>query len=89
MAEPLRIYLAKQLPPNLGKWEIYRDGTPTGEMVTNATIRKFLDTDQYKAFLLGEDIFLVPGTIFRKRNYKNRAEKKSMAYINQHRLKSD
>ena len=69
----IRIYLAQQIAPNRGKYEIYREGKPTGEIVTHATIRKFLDPEQYAAFIMrGEDIFLVPGERFRKRNHKEK-----------------
>ena len=69
----IRIYLAQQIAPNRGKYEIYREGKPTGEIVTAATIRKFLDPQQYADFIMkGDDIFLVPGERFRKRSHKEK-----------------
>ena len=71
MAE-IRIYLAQQVAPNRGKYEIYREGKPTGEMVTVSMIRKFLTPKQYSAFVNGDDIFLVQGEKFRTRNHKKK-----------------
>lgn len=88
MAKPIRIYLSRQPMPNVGTWEIYREGTPTGEMVTNSVIRKILDKDQYKDFIDGEDIFLIPGERFRTRNHKKKLDKKGRAILNNRRIKN-
>ncbi|RLD50448.1 MAG: hypothetical protein DRI97_17025 [Bacteroidetes bacterium] len=88
MAKPIRIYLSQQHQPNIGKWEIYREGKPTGEMVTNATIRKILDRDQYKDFLLGDSIFLIPGERFRCRSHKEKVVKGGRTYLNKRRTKN-
>lgn len=88
MAKPIRIYLSQQPPPNVGKWEIYREAKPTGEMVTNSTIRRILDDDQYKEFLSGDTIFLVPGERFRTRDHKTKLAKKGRTEINKKRIKN-
>jgi hypothetical protein len=68
----IRIYLAEQIAPNRGKYEIYREGKPTGEIIGVTGIRKFLTPEQYANFLNGDDIFLVPGEKFRTRNHKQK-----------------
>lgn len=78
----IRIYLSEQPPPNRGRFEIYRDGKPTGEMATITTIRKMLTNAQYKQFTMGEDIFLVKGEVFRARNYKEQVVKNSRTHNN-------
>jgi len=88
MAKLLNIYLSQQPQPNIGKWEIYREGKPTGEMIANSTIRKILDQDQYKEFLLGDTIFLIPGNRFRSRNHKPKEIKSGRAYRNKRRIKN-
>lgn len=84
----IRIYLAEQTQPNIGKWEIYREGKPTGEMITNTMIRKILTTEQYKQFILGETIFMIPGERYRARGYKERIEKRGRVHINFNRKKN-
>jgi len=88
MAKPIRIYLAEQLQPNIGKWEIYREGKPTGEMVTNAVIRKILNTEQYKQFTHGDTIFMIPGEQFRTRRHKRKVDKKGRTFNNLNRKKN-
>lgn len=89
MGNPIRIYLSQQHQPNIGKWEIYREGVPTGEMITNSTIRKMLDREQYKAFLTGDSIFLIPGDRFRSRHHKLKVPKNGRTYRNNKRIKND
>ena len=60
MAKLLNIYLPPCPHPDKGKREIFRDGKRTGEIITNAGVRKLLDREQYIDFLNGEDIFYVP-----------------------------
>ena len=66
----IRIYLSKQ--PSSQNYEIYRDGKATGEIIDLKVIRKMLTDDQYKSFIEGDTIFLVPGERFRTRNHKAR-----------------
>ena len=84
----IRIYLAEQTQPNIGKWEIYREGKPTGEMITNTVIRKLLDTRQYKLFTQGETIFMIPGERFRARKYGEKIANKGRVYNNFNRKKN-
>ena len=84
----IRIYLAEQTQPNIGKWEIYREGKPTGEMVTATTIRILLTTEQYKQFTLGETFFKVPGERFRTRRHREPVAKKGRVYNNFNRKKN-
>ena len=88
MAKPIRIYFAEQHQPNIGKWEIYREGKPTGEMITNEVIRKILDENQYKQFAQGDTIFMIPGTRFRTREHKDKVTKNGRVYHNQTRKKN-
>ena len=84
----IRIYFAEQIRPNIGKWEIYREGKPTGEMVTTATIRKLLTTEQYKQFVQGDTIFMIPGDQFRARKHKEPVIKKGRTFHNLNRNKN-
>lgn len=88
MAKPIRIYFAEQHQPNIGKWEIYREGKPTGEMITNAVIRKILDTEQYKQFTQGDTIFMIPGEKFRTRDHKSKVDKNGRVFNNLNRKKN-
>lgn len=73
----IRIYLSKQPSPARGTYEIYRDGKPTGELVTNAMIRTFLTPAQYRDFLNGDDIFQVQGETFRTRKHNKSKHKRN------------
>ena len=84
----VRIYLAEQHLPNIGKWEIYREGKPTGEMITNRTIRKILNDDQYRQFIAGDTIFMIPADKFRKRHHKEKVVKNGRIYHNQKKRKN-
>ena len=68
MSKEVRIYLAEQPHPNKGKWEIYKEGTPTGELIGNKVIRRLLSIDQYLAFINGDDIFIISKDKYKARN---------------------
>ena len=72
MAKLLNIYIPPCPAPNRGKFEIFRDGKRTGEIINNTGVRKLLNRSQYKAFLNGDDIFYVPAERFRTRNHKQK-----------------
>lgn len=72
MAKVLRIYLPPAPSPDLGKYEVFRDGKRTGDMITNKEVRSLLTRDQYNLFLKGEDIFLVPADKYRTRKHNKR-----------------
>jgi hypothetical protein len=72
MAKALNIYLTPCPAPNKGKYEIYREGKPTGELISNTGIRKLLTREQYHDFLEGDSIFYVPANKFRKRNHRSK-----------------
>ena len=84
----IRIYFAEQVQPNIGKWEIYREGKPTAEMVTATTIRRLLSTDQYKQFIQGDTIFMIQGERFRTRRHREPVAKKGRVYNNFNRKKN-
>jgi hypothetical protein len=72
----IHIYLSyKSKTP--GRYEIYRDGKPTGEMTDTSTLLKILSQEQYKEFMAGEQIFYVDGNLWRSRHYKRKKRKKS------------
>lgn len=75
MAKLLNIYLPPCPHPDKGKYEIFRDGKRTGEIITNAGVRKLLTREQYDKFLNGEDIFYVPAEKFRTRSHKRKQAK--------------
>ncbi len=72
MSKLLNIYLTPVPAPNKGKYEIYREGKPTGELISNRGIRKLLTREQYHDFLEGDSIFYVSGWKFRTRNHKSK-----------------
>jgi hypothetical protein len=65
----IRIYLSKQ-SHTVDKYQLYRDGKPTGEFINNKQIKKLLTTEQYKSFIEGDSIFQIDGQKWRARNYK-------------------
>jgi hypothetical protein len=69
MAKPIYIYLSRQ---RSALHEIYREGKPTGELVSNIVIKRFLNQDQYNEFKDGQQIFFVDGETFRKRYHKEK-----------------
>ena len=71
----IHIYLAEQ-PKTPGRYEIYRDGKPTGEMTDTSTLLRILTQDQYREFQAGEQIFYVDGNLWRRRHYKRKKRKK-------------
>lgn len=71
----IRLYFAQLTGPDHGKYEIYREGVPTGEIVERNNICKLLSKDQFSNFVNGDDIFMVPGKVWRARNYKNKGNK--------------
>ena len=71
----IHIYLAEQ-PKEPGRFEIYKEGKPTGELVCTPTLLKILTQDQFRQFLTGEQIFYVDGIIWRRRYYKRKRRKK-------------
>jgi len=75
MAKLLNIYLSQAPAPNKGKYEIFRDGKRTGELITNTEIRSLLTREQYKLFLSGDDIFYIQAERFRTRNHKKSTKK--------------
>jgi len=70
MKKTTRIYLAEQTYPNKGKFEIYENGKPTGQIVDRKRIRKLLNKSQFKDFSLGDDIFII-----QKENIQNNPTK--------------
>ena len=72
MAKLLNIYLSRRPHPEKGKFEIFRDGKRTGEIIASSGVRKLLNRDQYKDFLQGEDIFYVPAEKFRTRHHRQK-----------------
>ena len=75
MAKQLNIYLPPAPAPNIGKYEIFRDGERTGELITNSGIRAILTREQYSQFLHGDDIFYVQADKFRTRTHKKKTKK--------------
>lgn len=75
MAKLLNIYLPPCPYPDRGKYEIFRDGKRTGEIITNVGVRELLTRKQYNDFLNGEDIFYVPAEKFRTRNHRSKQVK--------------
>ncbi len=75
MAKLLNLYLPPCPYPDKGKYEIFRDGKRTGEIITNVGVRELLSREQYRKFLNGEDIFYVPAEKFRTRNHRRKSEK--------------
>lgn len=78
MARMVRIYFSKRPFPNLGTYEIFKDGKPTGEIVRNSLIRKILDQQQYQLFIAGEEIFMIPADRFRTRHHKKKPNKRKI-----------
>ena len=74
----IRVYFAEQTGPDSGKYEIYREGKPTGELLTLTGIRSILTRPQYNEFVRGQEIFKVPGTIFRTRLYKSKVSRRKL-----------
>jgi hypothetical protein len=72
----VHIYLSKTEP---GKYEIWRDQAPTGEVVGIHFIRqKLLTRKQFQEFIRQENaIFYIDGQRWRSRNYKRKLKKSS------------
>lgn len=71
----INVYLSQRTAPNIGKYEIFRNGKATGVLVDNSIIRKMLSPEQYKSFLNGQEFFNVEAEKLRTLNHKNKKTK--------------
>lgn len=72
MAKTVRIWFSRKPAPNLGLFEIFKDGTGTEELVNTAEIRNILTHEEFKLFMSGVEIFLIPAERFRTRKHKDK-----------------
>ncbi|MBE3084681.1 MAG: hypothetical protein IMZ64_00505 [Bacteroidetes bacterium] len=72
MSKPIYIYLSRK---HGSLHEIYHEGKPSGEIVSNIVIKRFLTVEQYAQFLKGEQIFHVSPELYKKRYSKDPAKR--------------